>query len=108
MIGLIDVSFYAGFQALSREETIAAALAGLEGDGFAVQVRDEKESALTLRARSAEGVNYYGRHCFVGDTEYAVSVQYPDEKEAEAQRVIEMADRYPAGPKGNIFPGEAQ
>lgn len=105
---LILVSFYAGFQALSREETIAGALTGLEKDGFAVQVRDEKEGALSLRARSAEGINYYGRHCFVGDTEYAVSVQYPDEKADEAQKLIEMADHYPAGPNGTIFPGEAQ
>ena len=106
---LILVSYYAGFQALTMEESIEAIRNGLKDDGFAVREWDEKEKVLTIRARSAEGINYYGRHIFAYDdgVEYSVSVQYPDEKVAEALAVIEMADRYPAGPNGAIFKGEA-
>ena len=106
---LILVSYYTGFQALSREESLEAIASGLKEDGFAVQEWDEKEKVLTIRALSAEGINYYGRHIFANEdgVEYSVSVQYPDEKAAEALPVIEMADRYPAGPNGTIFKGEA-
>lgn len=106
---LILISYYAGFQALTREESVEAITSGLEEDGFAVQEWDEKEKVLTIRARSAEGINYYGRHIFANDdgTEYSVSVQYPDVKAAEALPVIEMTDRYPAGPNGIVFKGEA-
>lgn len=106
---LILVSYYAGFQALTLEESIEAIRDGLKDDGFAVREWDEKEKDLTIRARSAEGINYYGRHIFAYEdgVEYSVSVQYPDEKAAEALAVIEMTDRYPAGPKGIVFMGEA-
>ncbi len=106
---LILVSYYAGFQALTLEESIEAIRDGLKDDGFAVREWDEKEKDLTIRARSAEGINYYGRHIFAYEdgVEYSVSVQYPDEKAAEALAVIEMTDRYPAGPKGIVFKGEA-
>ena len=106
---LILVSYYAGFQTLSKEESIEAIVSGLEEDGFAVQGWDEKEKVLTIHARSADCINYYGRHIFANDNgvEFSVSVQYPDEKAAEALPVIEMADRYPAGPNGAIFIGEA-
>ena len=106
---LILVSFYAGFQALTREESIAAITSGLEEDGFAVQEWDEKEKVIIIQARSTDGINYYGRHIFAGEdgVEFSVSVQYPDEKMADALPVIEMADRYPAGPNGAIFRGEA-
>lgn len=106
---LILVSYYAGFQTLSKEESIEAIVSGLEEVGFAVQGWDEKEKVLTIHARSADGINYYGRHIFANDNgvEFSVSVQYPDEKAAEALPVIEMADRYPAGPNGAIFIGEA-
>lgn len=106
---LILVSFYAGFQGVTNEESIEATISGLEEDGFAVLELDEKEEALTIRARSDEGINYYGRHIFANEdgVEYAVSVQYPDEKSSEAQPVIEMADRYPAGPNGLVFNGMA-
>ena len=106
---LILVSYYAGFQTLSKEESIEAIVSGLEEDGFAVQGWDEKEKVLTIYARSADGINYYGRHIFANDNgvEFSVSVQYPDEKAAEALPVIEMADRYPAGPNGTILIGEA-
>lgn len=106
---LILVSFYAGFQGVTNEESIEATISGLEEDGFAVLELDEKEEALTIRARSDEGINYYGRHIFANEdgVEYAVSVQYPDEKSSEAQPVIEMADRYPVGPNGLVFNGMA-
>jgi len=102
---LILVSFYAGLQALTPEESREAILSDLADEGFAVQSRDEKENVLTLRARSAEGINYYGRHILTGENgvEYSVSVQYPDRKASEAQRVIAMADRYPAGPDGSLL-----
>lgn len=106
---LILVSFYAGFQGVTNEETIEATISGLKEDGFAVLELDEKEDALTIRARSAEGINYYGRHIFANEDgiEYAVSVQYPDVKASEAQAVIEKANRYPVSPDGTIFKGEA-
>ncbi len=106
---LILVSFYAGFQGATDEESIEATLSGLEEDGFTVLKLDEKEGTLTIRARSDEGINYYGRHIFANEdgVEYAVFVQYPDEKSSEAQPVIEMADRYPAGPNGLVFNGMA-
>ena len=106
---LILVSYYAGFQILSKEESIEAIVSGLEEDGFAVQGWDDKEKVLTIHARSADFINYYGRHIFANDNgvEFSVSVQYPDEKAAETLPVIEMADRYPAGPNGAIFIGEA-
>ena len=106
---LILVSFYAGFQGITNEESIEATISELEEEGFAVLERDEKEKVFTVRARSAEGINYYGRRIFANKDgiEYAVSVQWPEEKTSESQLVIEMADRYPAGPNGNIFKGEA-
>ena len=106
---LILVSYYAGFQALTMEESIEAIRDGLKDDGFAVREWDEKEKVLTIHARSAEGINYFGRHIFANDdgVEYSVSVQYPDVKAAEALPVIEMTDRYPAGPNGIVFKGEA-
>ena len=105
---LILVSFYAGFQALSRDGYLESILGGLEDEGFTVREQEEKE-VLTIRARSAEGVNYYGRHLYAdGDgVEYSVSVQWPDSKSDEARKVMEMADRYPAGPGGRVFKGEA-
>jgi len=106
---LILVSFYAGFQALTKEESNEAILSSLKEDGFAVQEWDEKEKVVTIRARSAEEINYYGRHILANDegVEFSVSVQYPDEMESDALPIIEMADRYPAGPNGVIFKGEA-
>ena len=106
---LILVSYYAGFQALTIEESIEAIRGGLMDDGFAVRKWDEKEKVLTIHARSAEGINYYGRHIFANydGVEFSVSVQYPDVKAAEALPVIEMADHYPAGPNGIVFNGEA-
>ena len=106
---LILVSYYAGFQALTLEESIEAIRDGLKDDGFAVREWDEKEKVLTIRARSAGGINYYGRHILANDerVEFSVSVQYPDEKESDALPIIEMADCYPAGPNGVIFKGEA-
>ena len=106
---LILVSFYAGFQTLTREESLASIADGLKEDGFSVQGWDVTGTVLTIRARSAGGLHYYGRHIFANEdgVEYAVSVQYPDGMAGEALSVMEMADRYPAGPNGTLFKGEA-
>ena len=104
---LILVSFYAGFQGVTDEESIEVTISGLEEDGFTVLEREEKEEVLTIRARSIEGVNYYGRQIFAYEdgVGYMISVQYPDGKSSGVQAVIEMADRYPTGPNGNHFRG---
>lgn len=104
---LILVSFYAGFQGVTDEESIEATIFGLEDDGFTVLEREEKEEVLTIRARSIEGVNYYGRQIFANEdgVGFMISVQYPDGKSSGVQAVIEMANRYPAGPNGNHFRG---
>ncbi len=105
---LILVAFYAGFQVISREEYLESIMVGLEDEGFTIQEWEEEE-VLTIRARSAEGINYYGRHLYKSrdGIEYSVSVQWPDSKSPEAQEVIRMADRYPVGPDGTVFKGEA-
>lgn len=106
---LILVSYYAGLQALTIEEFSDAILGLMKEDGFAVQEWGENAKELTIQARSGEGINYYGRYIFANDdgVEFFVSVQYPDEKGTDALKVIEMADRYPAGPNGIVFKGEA-
>lgn len=50
----------------------------------------------TFLARSAEGVNYYGRYIYANPNgvEYVASVQYPDEKQEEAAAIREMIDRF--------------
>ena len=105
---LILVSFYAGFQGITNEESIEATISELEEEGFAVLERDEKEKVFTVRARNADGINYYGRRIFANEDgiEYTVSVQWPEENTSGAQLVIEMADRYPIGPRGQMFKGE--
>lgn len=106
---LVLVSFYAGFQALEDDEFEESTRSGLEDDGFAVQSWDEKDKVIIIWARSVEGMNYYGRHRLADENgvEYSVSVQYPDGKTDEVRKVMEMAARYPAGPNGNVFKGEA-
>ena len=106
---LILISFYAGFQALEDDEFEESTRLGLEEDGFAVQTWDEKEKDITIRARSAEGINYYGRHRLANENgvEYSVSVQYPDGKGDDAKKVIDMVYMYPTGPNGNVFKGES-
>jgi hypothetical protein len=106
---LMLISFYAGFQSVTNEESIKAAIAVLLEEGFSVLERSEDEKTFTIHARSAEGINYYGRYHFANEDgiEYAVSVQYSDEKSSEVQEVIEMAVRYPAGPGGICFKGMA-
>lgn len=106
---LILVSFYGGFQGVTRDESIEATISGLTEDGFTVTERIEGVEDLVVRARSVEGINYFGRRIFTNQDgiEYAVSVQYPDEKSTAIQAIIEMANRYPVGPNGNVFKGEA-
>ena len=106
---LILVSFYAGFQGVTNEESLEATVSTLAEDGFTVQDREEEQKVTAIRARSAEGINYYGRHIGTNGNGvgYSVSVQWPDNKADEAVRVIKMADRYPAGPSGIVFKGES-
>ena len=50
----------------------------------------------------------HGGHIFATDgIGYSVAVQYPDANAEEALPVIEMADRYPFGPDGTLYKGEA-
>ena len=106
---LILVSFYAGFQCVPDEESRAFLRESLTEDGFTVISWDVPDGVVTVRARSPQGINYFGRHLPAdGDgVERAVSVQYPDGKTDDAKDVLQMAIRYPAGPHGNVFRGEA-
>ena len=106
---LILVSFYAGFQCVPDEESRAFLRESLAEDGFTVISWDVPDGVVTVRARSPHGINYFGRHLPAdGDgVERAVSVQYPDGKTDDAKDVLHMAIRYPAGPHGNVFRGEA-
>lgn len=106
---LILVSFYAGFQSMPDEESRAFLRESLAEDGFTVISWDVPDGVVTVRARSPHGINYFGRHLPAdGDgVERAVSVQYPDGKTDDAKDVLHMAIRYPAGPHGNVFRGEA-
>ena len=106
---LILISFYAGFQALRNEEVQESALLGLIDYGFVVQSIEEKDGALTVHARNAEGVNYYGRYIFANadGIEYSVSIQYPDEKIHAITHILEMINRFPAGPNNNVYKGMA-
>ena len=102
---LILISIYAGFQALEYREYMESIERSLQEEGFPILHND----GTCIRARSAEGINYYGRHLYKsGDgIEYSVSVQWPNSKAAEVREVIRMADRYPVGPDGSVFKGEA-
>ncbi len=97
---LILISTYAGVQALPDEEVGDDLVNSLAEDGFQISQIETVGRTLIIHARNGDGINYYGRHTLANEDgiEYAVSVQYPDEKETEAQRVIKMADRFPAGP----------
>ena len=101
---LILISTYAGIQVLPDEETGEDLVNSLAGEDFFVSQIEAVGRTLIIHARSEEGINYYGRHTLANEdgVEYAISVQYPDEKADEARKVIEMADRYPAGPNGKM------
>ena len=106
---LILVTHYAGFCSLTREERQEDIFSSLKEDGFSLQEWAIDENTLTLRAKGETGINYYERRIFANDdgVEYAVSVQYTDEKAPDALPVIKMADRYPTGPTGTPFKGQA-
>ena len=106
---LIFISFYAGFRVLTDDEAREATFSCLAEYGFAVQDSYEEDGILTVRARSAEGINYYGRHIFANEDGigFSASVQYPDNKAQEVQDIMKMVDRYPSGPNGGIFKGAA-
>lgn len=93
---LILVSCYAGLQIQELGEYAASIRQNLEEQGFSIQAMTEEDGIWTLRARSAEGVNYYGRYIFANPdgVEYVASVQYPDNKQEEAAVICEMIDRF--------------
>lgn len=107
---LITISFYAGIQIYTLEDNLESLLSGLTGKGYTIQDTDESENAFIVRARSGNGVNYYGRYICpieIEKVEYLLSIVYPDNSLEEAEKLIEMARPYPAGPDGQIFRGEA-
>lgn len=93
---LILISCYAGLQIQEPGEYAASIRQNLEEQGFSIQTMTEEGGIWTLCARSAEGVNYYGRYFYTNPNgvEYVASVQYPDEKQGEAAVIREMIDRY--------------
>ena len=97
---LILISTYAGVQVLPDDEVGEDISNRLAEDDFQISQIETVGRTLIIHARNEDGINYYGRHTLANEdsVEYAISVQYPDEKEDEAQRVIKMADRFPAGP----------
>ena len=77
---LIRISFYAGF---------------LVGDYRKYAVNDGGTCYSRLLPPNEDGVVY------------GIAVTYTGEKSEEVLQVIEMADRFPAGPGGTVFRGEA-
>lgn len=102
---LILISCYACLQTQEPGEYAASIRQNIEEQGFSIQAMTEEDGVWTLRARSAEGVSYYGRYlyCNSDGVEYVTSVQYPDNKQEEAAAIREMIDRFPAGPGGKVF-----
>lgn len=97
---LILISTYAGVQVLPDDEVGEDLANSLAEDGFQISQIETVGRTLIIHARNGDGINYYGHHTLANEDgiEYAVSVQYPDEKADEARTLIKMADRFPAGP----------
>ena len=97
---LILISTYAGVQVLPDDEVGEDLANSLAEDGFQISQIKTVGRTLIIHARNEDGINYYSRHTLENENgvEYAISVQYPDEKANEARTFIEMADRFPAGP----------
>ena len=115
---LMRLSFYAGFGAFFADEYEEAVMQSLEEEGF--RVLDVSRSsvdfgdgtsyhAVTIRARSAEGVNYYERAVPSGPdgVQWSAALQYDDAVADCATMIVPMVDRYPLGPKGRLVRGEA-
>ena len=105
----VVISCYAGIQGMSDDDRAALIRESLAEDGFTVTGWERGEGVVTVCARSRDGVNFYGRYhpADADGVEHSVSVQYPDGREEEAAPVLEMARRYPMGPYGTTFRGEA-
>lgn len=105
----VIVSFYAGFQGIGNDELILSATERLREEGFTVSSIEIGKEGFRVTARSVDGIVYFARYLFAdGDgVEYAASVQYPEGKEAEADRIIPMLERFPLGPDGRRFRGLA-
>ena len=106
---MIVISCYAGFRGMTAGERASLIRESLAGDGFSVTGWDDDGGTVTVQARSGEGINFYGRYhgADADGVEHSVSIQYPDGREEEAAGLKEMAGRYPLGPSGVPFRGEA-
>ena len=115
---LMRLSFYAGFGALSTDEYVTAVTQDLGEEGF--RVLDVSHStvdfgdggtypAVTIRARSDEGVNYYERAIPSGPdgVEWSAALQYDELASDSAAGIIPMIDRYPFFRGGRFVRGEA-
>lgn len=106
---LILISCYACLQTQEPGEYAASIRQNIEEQGFSIQAMTEEDGVWTLRARSAEGVSYYGRYIYANPdgVEHVASVQYPDNMQEDAATIREMIDRFPAGPGGKVFQAAA-
>ena len=94
---LIVVSFYAGGQFLTLEETCEVLQEDLTAAGFRIVALQMDDRSFSIHALSDEGIHYYGREIFDDEwIEYSVSIQYPDW--LDVSHIIPMVDRYPYGP----------
>lgn len=106
---LILISCYAGLQIQEPGEYAASIRENLEKQGFSIRAMTEEDGVWTIRARSDEGVNHYGRYIYANPdgVEHVASVQYPDNMQEDAATIREMIDRFPAGPGGKVFQAAA-
>ena len=106
---MVIISSYAGFQCIGNDDLVQGVREGLEEEGFTIERMERDEKEFRIIAQGAEGIRYYARHLFAdGDgVEYAAGVQYPDGREEEAEEIIRMIGRYPLGPVGRPFRGQA-
>jgi hypothetical protein len=102
----VSVSFQAGFLPVEFDRFCEALLGEMGNDGVET-VRDDRGGTLSLRGRGGEGTRFWARHVSSGTDRvlFSALVQYADGRDAEAERVIGMAGRYPEGPSGTLFKG---
>ena len=76
-------------------------------DGRTWLFNEDWGGILSLRGRSVEGTRFWACHDYSGTDRvlFSVLVLYADGREAEAERVIGMAGRYPEGLSGTLFKG---
>lgn len=115
---LMRLSFYAGFGASGADDYTEDLTQSLAQQGFTVLGVSRSTvdfgdgtpyPALTIRARSAEGVCYYERAIPSGPdgVEWCAALQYDGSVAGAAAGIIPLVDRYPLGPGGQFVRGEA-